>query len=518
MIKSLEDLLLKIFEWNDKFDSSEWINIREFKDKNYLIGEFISSKYSDLYEFIKNVDIEYNENIPVAAITIIKNLPLIYINPHKFTKLIKEIKNGNIDLSIGLELISGILYHEMFHYLFKHFRLPNLMYNPKLINYAQDIVIDNFIKTKINGWRNWETLIDKINKKTNEKGLPKIKLESDKEIGEKYRYIYDLIDTDLYIYIKEIISEEELNETNRLDQHGWDEEITEPQREEETSANKNESKNENQGQEQKDKNSSQKKDSENISSDFYNSIISKLKEKSQQKLKDELLSDWRNTKLDEIYQKIDEARTYDLFNILRRYVKKMSIKVKQTTWNKVNKRRSFERPGNIYKREPGEIFVAVDISESMRPFLTDYLQKIYSDIYYSFKKIAKLYTPIMKTYIAQVGEKIEKLDTIKDIEEFKKIKFFISGGTDYSEVFEYLSKWREKTKSINELPDLIIFISDFETDSINHFSEKNPYLSKKIGKKLIWIYAGYEGMKNINKPKFGEIINAFSFLRLNERR
>jgi len=92
MINSLEDLLLKIFEWNDKFDSSEWINIRELKDKNYLIGEFISSKYSDLYEFIRNVDIEYNENIPVAAITIIKNLPLIYINPHKFTKLIKEIK------------------------------------------------------------------------------------------------------------------------------------------------------------------------------------------------------------------------------------------------------------------------------------------------------------------------------------------------------------------------------------------------------------------------------------------
>jgi len=71
-----------------------------------------------------------------------------------------------------------------------------------------------------------------------------------------------------------------------------------------------------------------KKDSENISSDFYNSIISKLKEKSQQKLKDELLSNWRNTKLNEIYQKIDEARTYDLFNILRRYVKKNEYKSK----------------------------------------------------------------------------------------------------------------------------------------------------------------------------------------------
>jgi len=145
----------------------------------------------------------------------------------------------------------------MFHYLFKHFRLPNLMYNSKLINYAQDIVIDNFIKTKINGWRNWETLIDKINKKANEKGLPKIKLESDKEIDEKYRYIHDLIDTDLYISIKETISEEELNETNRLDQHGWDEEITEPQGEEKISNSKNES--EKQGQEQKNKNSYQKK-------------------------------------------------------------------------------------------------------------------------------------------------------------------------------------------------------------------------------------------------------------------
>jgi predicted metal-dependent peptidase len=502
----LEILLSNMISWEEKLNPDQWLPLEDFKNSSSLIGEFLSTNYSDLYEFIKEIDIVFSEDAKPIMLKIENNLPVIYINPHNFTKLLNEIKQGNINPNAGFDLIAGLFYHVMFHYLFKHFRLPAPeMYDQEILHYAQDIIVDNFIRTKIKNWRNWNTLINLINEKISENNLPFKKISLGDQIDEEYIHIFDLTDTDIYVYLNETLSKNELKNSSPqmpFDDHKWNEPI-------ETSHSI-----------QKTKNSSYQYPSpayetETISN-FYDHIISKLKEKSTEIINDPLLSEWKNTTLENLYQQIDRSRTYDLYNILRRYVRKLSIKIKQRTWRKIHKRYPFTHPGNIYKKEPGEILLIVDISKSMHSFLKNYLPKIYNDIYNSFEKISKIYAPISKTYVAQVSDKIEKIDVIKNIDELKNINFYISGGTDYTEIFKYIRNWRANTKSLNELPDLIIFVSDFHTDSINELEKSAPQFVDKLNKNLLWIYTGYKIPKQ--RPKFGQIICAFSFFHLNERR
>jgi uncharacterized protein with von Willebrand factor type A (vWA) domain len=381
------------------------------------------------------------------------------------------------------------------------------MYDAGTLNLAQDIVIDNYIKTKIKDWRDLREVVNKVNSKISEKNLPyrKIKLASSQEkIDGDSVEVLKLVDTDLYVYLTETMMEDEIKqmyEDNRLDQHGWTagwRRVPVPSPGE--------------GEKKEEKENKEKDEAES----FYNEIINKLKERAEKICKDGLLAGDKDLTLEEVYMKIEETRQYDLFNILRRYVKKMSVKIKQRSWRKVYKRRPFINPGNIYKREPGEIFLVVDISGSMYDFLVNYLPKVYSDIYSAFERIARIYTPRFKTYVAQVGTKIRKLDVIKNVKDLEKIEFKSGWGTDYWEVFEYLRNWRHNTQSSNLLPDLIIFVSDFETSSIKEFEKKYPELANRIGKRLLWLYTGED--ENLEfKPNFGEIIHAFSFFRLNER-
>jgi len=562
----LENTIKELFNFKDKYPAENWFDLNKLKDKDTPIGEFLYENFRDVYDFITSVaEIVYiPEYDGVAAITIEKDRPFIILNPHRFTYIFKEL--GKKYTSKTYYIVAGILYHEMLHFVFKHFRLPSQGYDHTILNYAQDIAIDNYIKTRIEGWRDWRCVIEKINENIDIKGLifPKITLE--KEEGKKE--VLNLSDTDLYLYITKSEVQEKLKDIPRFDKHSWGGEKIAPvepqgthqqpsnlpgeekggsqsqstktgqkitpvgqqgqQRthqqqtnlpEEEKDGSLSSTSSTTDQKEEQDKNKQSKQKDEDITDELYYKFVSNQRKNADKTENDFLLSAWQDNTISNVYKLIDDTKTYDLYNILRRYVRKLSEKQKRQTWHKINKRYPFMYPGNIYKKQVGEIFLVIDISGSMLEFLGRYLTKVVSDIYNSFEKLAKFYTPDIKLYYAEVDDNIRTMKELNKIEELKNIRASRGGGTDYTAVFNYIKDWSKNVRkfnkySENQYPDLIIFISDFDTDSIKNIDEE---IGKAIHNKLLWIYTENNLSEAYNKPRFGTIIKAFSFFKLKER-
>lgn len=524
----MEDLLLSIFQFNGKFDSKEWFNLDDIKSKSSPIGEYLYKHFNDVYEFYSSskVKLQYNEkNVDIAAITIVDGFPVVYLNPHRITYIFKEF-----DVITAYKLIAGILYHEMLHYIFKHFRLPPQQYETNTLNYAQDIVIDNYIKTKIHQWRDWGKFIEVINDKVKENkiGLSYISLKQQEELTEEYKSIFELSDKDLYVYLRQ--TGIEIKEV-RLDIHTWAGHLPSNHQGQfpakvasYQTAEENQSQKEGENYSEKSPDTAQQKSKTNgqtlqeIAEDFYDEFISSMKKKYDEIKNDFFLSNSQDRTLEKLYKRIDETNRYELFNILRRYVKKISAKRKQRTWKKINKRYPYLFPGNINKKNPGQVFLILDVSGSMHTFLEKYLVKIFSDIYYTFKKVSKLYGDIEKIYRADLDSEVRSFDEIKSIDELKEFKYHIGDQTDYSKIFtEYLFNWQKITKSTEKYPDLIIFITDFDPgakESIKSIRNKYPNMISELSKRILWLYTG-SGEPEFN-PGFGTVINVFSFFRLKE--
>ncbi len=557
----MNDLLASLFQFNEKFEQQDWFNLDDIKSKSSPIGEFLYNYFNDLYEFFSSnkVKLCYREDVDIAAITIINGLPVVYLNPHRITYIFM-----NFDIITAYNLIAGILYHEMLHYVFKHFRLPPQQFDTKELNYAQDIVIDNHIKTKIPQWRDWKEIIDIINNKIKENkiGLTYISLKPQKELIDEYKSIFELSDKDLYVYIKQTQIDVSQIKFPRFDTHSWNSEkstsqniedktqtqnntsqqiLSQETKDKQRASNENEQlqqttkktqNNTNQqisSQETKDKQhtsneneqlqqTTKKQSLSKIAEDFYNDFISTMRKKYDKIQNDFFLSNSQDRTLEKQYKRIDETSRYNLFNILLRYVKKLSAKRKQQTWKKINKRYPYMYPGNIYKKNPGSVFLILDVSGSMHEFLEKHLVKIFSNIYYTFKKVSKLYGDVEKIYRANIDSKVRSFDEIKNIDELKEIKYHYGGGTNYSEIFtKYLSNWQKITKSVDKYPDLIIFVTDFDLgamESIKSVKSNYQNLVKELDKRILWLYIE-SGEPNFN-PGFGTIINVFSFLRLND--
>jgi predicted metal-dependent peptidase len=529
----LENAFQELFSFKGNYLPQEWVNLDTIKDKDKsFIGEFLYTHFNDVYDFINSVGemVYIPEYDGIAAITLKEGRPVIILNPHRFTYIFKELSKKGYQICY---LVAGILYHEMLHYVFKHFRVPSQGYDHTILNYAQDIAIDNFIKTKIEFWRNWAGFIEKINENIRQKGLPFPQITLGKEEGKIS--VFNLCDIDLYLYITEAAVQQELEKTTRLDNHGWSEnlpkissqgysqssqqsKIPKEKTEQQTTGSGGKT---NIGEDEAYKKPSKpsKEKDEDIANELYYKFIQKQRKKAEEKEKFPTRYQWKGNTIEEVYKLIDDTKTYDLYNILRRYVRKLSEKQKRQTWHKINKRYPFLYPGNIYEKQIGEIFLVIDISLSMRRFLEHHLAKVVSDIYNSFEKLAKIYTPDIKLYYTEVDDSIRRIKELKKIDELKNIRVQAGVNTDYTCVFNYIKDWSKNIRkfnkySQNKYPDLIIFISDFGTASIKNMDET---LGKAIDNNLLWIYTGNNLNLESFKPKFGKIVNAFSFFKLKER-
>ncbi|MCX8092921.1 MAG: hypothetical protein N3E50_01985 [Candidatus Goldbacteria bacterium] len=196
---------------------------------------------------------------------------------------------------------------------------------------------------------------------------------------------------------------------------------------------------------------------------------------------------------------IKEIQDYDIMQIIKKYINNISRQSKSYTWKKTSRKMPFERPGYKFNPKPGEILIAIDTSGSMRSFIqdkTDGLDKILSEIYTAFKRIAKVYGQPAKLFAINIDEKIQKEFEIKKLEDFKKIYTVGGGGTDYKMIFDkVIMDWKNYAKSTKKVPDLILFITDLEV-IIDYLNEPKY---KVLSNKLIWLSI----KQVIEKPPIG---------------
>lgn len=193
----------------------------------------------------------------------------------------------------------------------------------------------------------------------------------------------------------------------------------------------------------------------------------------------------------------------DLYRILRRYLRKLSTKQSTPSWKRLNKKLPGLKPGFYRRKHPGELLITVDVSGSMHDTLRKYLYPIYRSINEALRQLARIFDVPSSIYYAEVSDQIHEIPredrygtaetAVPGIylvklptEFFQERKEFVSGGgTNYQPFFEtVLTSWRKVSRTSQPLPDLIIFLTDFE---VNLDFLHDP-LYKALDTRLIWIY------------------------------
>jgi hypothetical protein len=527
------------------------------KDESFL--EYLKNYYPGIYDFYKNSNFQYSNNktkikTKTAAVSVCKKQGVsLYINQVFFTQ-IREICKDNI--KDFYDILKDIIYHEELHFVLAHFRIPREFINHTILNYAQDIVIDNFIYEIDPKWRNWKYLIDKINAKideTDNKSFRKISLNK----GDK-NYILNFNDLDIYYYLLNFCNSEELEKIKRIDDHSWtnsnnqdkqkqgeggDNKEKESQEGESGDENKKEGENgrgeekeggkdgnENQdkqkqgeggdnkekesqegesGNENKKESGNGKEDENEENEDKSEEIFEKLAAGARARIASNSNRTIYNQYgigggVDEVIKRVADGKEHNLFNILKKYIKKISYKQKNYTWKKINKRQPLLKPGFVLKKQPGEVLLVLDTSKSMHKFINDHLKNVINEIYIAFKKIAHLYGVPSTFFQIDSDSMVLAIKEIKEIEELENFKIKLGGGTDFKPVFDIvLNDWRKKYSKHNQkVPDFILFITDLGADL--DFLENNEYAI--FADKLIWLVTG----EFYKRPSIGTVINVFA--------
>lgn len=539
------ETILKNINYDKKYLQEQLYDFTN--DESFL--NYLKYYYPGIYDFYKNCKFKYSELTNTVAVWVEKKEGVFLFINQKFLTQVKEICDDNI--KNFYDILRDIIYHEELHYLLAHFRIPSEFVDHKLLNYAQDIVIDNFIYEIDSKWRNWKFLIDKINNeidKKQDKVFSKISLNRTEK-----NYILNFTDLDIYYYLLNFCDKDELEKTNRIDQHTWTNETkqsgdNQKQNSKDDVKNKNQN-GENKEQESDKQNSKSKKESnkdereedknengkvspkngknesenkkENINeseneADFvynqYEKIIEAMAASVRERIATNsnriLYSNYNSqSKVDQVIKRVADGREHNLFNILKKYIKKLSYKQRNYTWKKINKRQPLLKPGTVLKKQPGEVLLVLDTSGSMHDFINRHLNKVINEIYITFKKIAHIYGIPSKFYHIDSDNSVLSIKEIEKIEELNDFKLVLGGGTNFKPVFDtVLRDWSKKySKNNQKIPDFILFITDLEVNT--SFLEENKYAI--FDNKLIWLFTNGNNFQ-YEKPPIGTVINVFA--------
>ncbi len=472
-----DELLIKSFDFKGKYDSGEFY----FFQKDLGFMDYLKKNLPSVYDFVEQSALEYSDNVPIAGIKIERNKPKIYLNPHRITFMRKGVSEYKWDLSLFYETLGCVLWHESLHVILRHFVHSELNLR---WNVVQDIFIDNLIHSKYPGWRNWSDYIEELNskiEKENKKDM--LKLLSVEKNSEGKVYIGDLNDSILYSYL-DILSEEPKEQNKkRFDSHFGENFPKEGSNETSPEGadsvfNKRDKSEEKEGDKNQDSGGPEK-------SDIFDRLASKARNRNE-KAQSNAFSE-KNIS-DIITEKSFDSAGYDLLNIIKKYLKKISYKQKRYTWKKTSRKLYGRRPGAVYKKQPGEVLIIIDTSGSMVWFLRKYFTSFLKDLYFNFIRLSKIYGAFPSLSYLEADDKItdsKELKNIGDIEELIEKTLKGGGGTDYKPVFDWIEDNRKKRKDPS-FPDLIIFLSDLGTELEFLKEEKYSFLNNR----LLWIYTG----------------------------
>lgn len=528
-------------------------------------GSFLHLHYPEVEDMLVSVREEkmklrhYDQGI--AAIGVFPTLTL-WLNFNRLTAM-KE-KCGLLEMYDFYEMLACLLLHEKSHCSLQHFRIPFPAYNHTLMNIAQDMVIDTRIHRKNPQWRNWQEMIDKINQKIDEKGVPFPKISTAPK--DRY-YVLHFSDLDVYNYLVNL--QVDLSQTPpRFDEHKWGNEQSEdsshqtsgekgqgaqsgqnsgagtpPPPPDGTGENKpdgqpnrqdgrseqgeqggenaqdgqspDNEQNPQEGQggqgaqngqsqpneqeiqgeqnrqakqgEQNEQNGPQAENrSEAELPKGFDDLIDEWCSKSRARLAqndNRLLPQGANT-MDEMMHVIARGKEHNLFNLLQKFIKKISYKQTRYTWKKISKKQPYRKPGVMYKKNPGEVLLIIDTSGSMHAFINKHIAEMANAIYTAFARMSRVYGVPSLMYKADVDERVLNLKEIEKVDELKEIDLTGGGGNDFEHIFDKLVlHWKEQTKSAQKFPDFILVLTDFGDDW--SFLDRPAY--KEVAEKIIWL-------------------------------
>ncbi len=484
---TIDEIIKKLFDYNEKIEKGKYYHLL----KDDVFCRYLESQFSDVYDFVKECTIVYTNAVKIAAISVkSEERPILYLNPHRITYLMKEIAIQNH--ALAFETMACILWHETLHVILYHFRLPGEAYKREYVNIAQDMFIDNLIHQKIKEWRNWEKVINEINQKLKEKGEKSTHKPISLDSSEPNN-ILNLTDIHIYSYLEEIELDKKYDKDMHFDVHPWvGEDISD--------SDKTDSGEEGQEGEKGEEWQEGDKEGNNID-DLINKIAAKASQRVEESNDNPFSKLNGNLSGDKILKCVAEGEKHDLFSILRKFLKPVYTKSTVLTWKRKNKRMPGLKPGNRKFNRFGEILLLIDTSYSMNNFLANYARNVFYDLYILLKKVAKVYGAQGKIYKGDIDSEVKNIIYLDKVENLREINLYGGGSTDYREVFDtILTKWNRiecnnlEKRPKQKYPDFVIFISDFEVDF--DFLKEPKYA--RIGKRLIWIYTDVS--KNILKP------------------
>lgn len=561
---TLDEVITQAMRYEGRYKPEEITNFAS----DPIFMDYLRANYCDVYDFVVKCNVKEKLDIPIAAITIGKksNTPTLFLHPHRITFMFREMA---LKLGPGpiYEAFACILWHESLHVTLKHFRVPFQGYSHNFLNVAQDMVIDNLIHQKCQGWRDWQGMIDEINA-----GLSRNKsiMKPIDNAPDSPTKILNQTDLFIYTYLKEACVDVAKTKKDRFDDHEWSKEgepesgdekegkdgrgdstpedekkdkgdgkgdeakgkdsggnvIPEDEEKgkggdedkgqdedkggdagkgEDEGKEENEGKDENEGKGDEEGKGGGQEAGKTID-DFLDDLAKSAAERNS-KNKDRSAAEAIGALIgDMVLEKTAQGRDHNLYNLLKKYIKVLSAKNKQISWKKVSRKQPGRRPGILKKTKPGQVVLIIDTSGSMAPYLKNSFEDTLYGIYSTFSRIARVYGMPSIFNKIEVDDSAPRIEEIGGLEELKKMKLSYGGGTNYEPAFEVLmDKWKKETKAGSNLPDFVLFISDFDC-SFNFLSDVKY---RKLDRKLIWIYTGYPGLM-INKPPIGTIVHALA--------
>jgi len=482
-----EEILNAGFKFKGSYPAAELYNFR----KDQAFAAYLHIHFPYVEEFIALNTVAFNDAVPFAAISVKNGKAIMQLNPQRLTFLYKGIAEGRWGVSGFYQTLACLLWHEVLHVELRHFRLPGGLpkKNHDCWNVAQDMVVDNLIHSRYPGWRNLAAAVKDINAKIDEQKQGQILKKL--AIGEPAAGeipLTSLSDKDLMVYLNLLDIDCEQPPLPSIDNH----EYTEPDPA---------------GNLPSDKSSGQPGD-EVPDLNIDEAIIDQLEELARARNEQNEARSFSEQELgDLLAQKTGEGRRYNLLSILRRYLRRLSFKQKANSWKKSSRKQPGKRPGAIYKKQPGEVLFIIDTSGSMRPFIETGLYGLIESLYAAFSKLATTQgSAFSRFYELEADEKIKSIYQLKNPSELKNLvkkSFRGMGNTDYRPIFNWvLGNW-SKTGSMQKLPDLLLFVTDFDTDL--GWLKQAKY--SPFGNRLVWLNTNK--MQPDVRPPLGDVCNVF---------
>ena len=442
-----------------------------------------------LYAFLNEVELVRNHKISTLGIDITHDgkISLNY-NPYFTGAIIKTTE----DYDKAFCLLRKLFYHEFLHVHLRHFRVRALihkseLHDTKLMNIAQDMIIDNFIKLTFDDhdWRDWKEIIEKIG------------LSSDPESSN---YVLKYNELEIFFLLKEKMKDADLLNQNTMDSHDL------------SGENEENSPSKEAGEEKRNLEDALRKIDKKLSQ--INQEASRLKKKIKT-----FAGEVPASEGEILIEAIKRGRNYNWLEILKKALVRMSWQKNVPTWKKLNKRLPYRVPGYRRNRAPGEILVLTDTSKSMHQFLkSQKFKDLINELFTTFKEVARIYgVPQKLITISTSNSGVESATEIKNPEELQKFVHTFGGGTNYEPIFRWIKdNWKKVSQSGKRMPDMVIFFSDFEVSFEFMLREEFKTYMEELSPKLFWIYTAPKELSEILKlkelgstagaPPFGEIV------------